>query len=201
MDFGLSSANRVLKIDARSGCFKVMNGDEEVTFKKIRMEMDLEKLQAGWCAFVKDQGLVFHEGVKIAMPELVAGNDFRLGARVNVFSEDQPEDLDDSLGLREIASTAIVVRRAFRELYQHYEQQRDANPGCVPVVDVIGFTKVSMKNGTAYAPNFTIAGWTDRRAEFDGEEPEVAKPNDKADPLDEGDALDEVLAAAKQPVI
>ena len=173
MDFGLSSSNSVLKIDARSGCFKVMNGDEEVTFKKIRMEMDLENLQAGWCAFIKDRGLVFHEGVKIAAPQDIDGIEFKLGVKVNVFSEDMPDDLDEVLGLREIASTAIVVRRAFRDLYQQFERQYVANPGCVPVVDVQGFTKVSMKNGTAYAPNFSISGWTDRRAEFDGDEAEA----------------------------
>ena len=201
MDFGLSSANRVLKIDARSGCFKIMNGDEEVTFRNFRMEMDLENLQAGWCAFVKDQGLVFYEGVKIAAPDPIAGNEFKLGVRLNVFSEHLPDDLEQTLGLREIASTAIVVRRAFRDLYHEFEKGRETNAGCVPVVDVTGFTKVSMRNGVAYAPNFAIAGWTDRCPEFGGENPETASSDDKADPLDQGNALDEVLSAAKQPAI
>ena len=203
VDFGLGSRNRVRKIDARTGIFKVMNGDDEITFKKIRMEMDLPNLETGWCAFVKERGLVFTEGVKSPKPEAVDGNEFKLGVRVDVFSEDMPEDLDEPIGLREIASTAIAVRRAFKDLYKQYEDQREANPGCAPVVDVQSFKKISMRNGPSYGPIFEIVGWTDRRSEFDGDEPDPPpkKSDAKVDDLDDGDALDEVLAAAKEPAI
>ena len=167
-DFGLSSQMQILKFDARSGEMKVMNGEEEVTFKKASFDMDLEGLKTGQCAYLSGQGLIFHEGVKSSRPDPIDGQDFRPGFVVTVYSEDMPEDLDEELGLREISSTALVMRRAFSELCEEYVRERDNNPGCVPVVEVKGFKKITMKKGVAFAPKMSIIGWNDRRPEFDG---------------------------------
>ena len=136
-----------------------------------------------------------HEDINAEQPPPVNGNEFKKGVRVNVFGSEIVETLGESLGLREVASTAIVVRQAVRDIYKAYIRERDARPGQVPVVEVRTFKSVKMKNGTGYGPVFNIIGWVDRRPEFaDAAGGEPSPPSTSQPKAGDGQASSNVAA-------
>ena len=108
--------------------------------------------------------------------------DFKKGFKVNIFGTDTVEVIGEPLGLREVASTSYVVRQAVRDVHTDYRRDSVRHPGQTPVVEVRTFKSISMKNGSAYAPNFQIVDWVATRPEFGNapSEPAVepARPND-----------------------
>ena len=163
IDFGLGNGRAYLKIDARNGTFKVrdFNGSD-VSFSAATFAIDLPSLKAGWVGFPPGQGPQFVEGLSNPKPPPIGAAEFGKGVRFNIYGEDTVDALGEALGLRDVTSTAFVVRKAVAALYQQYQRECDEHPGQIPLVEVNAFETVEMKNGVACAPIFKIVGWVDR---------------------------------------
>ena len=167
VDFGLGSGANYLKIDARAGCFKIRSGDDDLTFRDATFEIDLYNLQTGWLAFIKGEGPRFVPDVHSPQPASVGGIEFKKGFKVNIFGTEPVDVLGEPLGLREVASTAYVTRRAMAKLHTTFWTDKNVRgQEQVPVVHVETFVASSFKNGSAYAPEFNIVSWVARRREF-----------------------------------
>ena len=145
---------------------KVKLGESEVAFSKANLEIDFDLVELGWLAFVEGRGPQFVEGIDAPQPEAIGRVEFKRGFKAYVFGTEDVEELGGPLGLREVTSNSFVVRQAMESLHRQAYGQSAQHPGMVPVITVDGFTAVRLKNGSAFAPNWQIAGWVDRRAEF-----------------------------------
>ena len=167
VDFSIGSSSAYLKIDARAGAFKVRGPDDnDITFSAATFAVDMASLGTGWLAFIKGEGPRFVAGLSNPQPASIGPVDFKKGFRVNVHGKDIVEVLRKPLGVREVTSTAFVVRKEMAGLFGRYQRECGAHPGQIPVVEVSAFKSVTMKNGSAYAPIFTIVDWVDRCPEL-----------------------------------
>jgi hypothetical protein len=169
IDFGLSSGPQFVKIDARTGCFRVREDGQDISFTELTAAFDLFHVRLGWFAFTKN-GISFVKGVKAPQPAAIDGAEYKQGLSVRLISPDQPAGCAEALGERELTSTSIVVRRAFAELYREALAQAcklygevmaeaDGLNSAWPVVHCDGFRQVKAAKGIAYAPIMRVIDW------------------------------------------
>ncbi len=162
IDFGLNGSGDLLKIDARSGTFKV-NGPNDTTilFRNAEFCVLFDTLETGWLAYVKGEGCILDPNINGPQPAARNGSEFKRGFRTKIVGTKLVEELSEALGERELSSTAFSVREAMGNLYKRVQAERpDANP----IVRVSQWQEKKMRNGSAYAPVFEIVGWQERNA-------------------------------------
>lgn len=169
----------IIKFSAQSGDFiavnrvqvegKWMSEEQELTLP-LRVAMDMADMEVGYMAFMPTP-------------------DFRM-AKVGEPMPQKPDEVDDQgkplhrwgfrvrlgnseTGLREISSASKNVYERMKALFAEYEAGKAANPGKVPVVDIVGTERVQqqLNNGqtqTWRVPQWSVTAWVDRPALFDG---------------------------------
>jgi hypothetical protein len=86
---------------------------------------------------------------------------FKRGFEVLVFGNDPMPGIG-TLGLREFSSTANNVITTIVQMFNEYEAQAPANPGCVPFYVCTGVKAIAGAYGTNYEPKFELRGWVAR---------------------------------------
>src|SRR4051812_39181833 len=162
----------VLKYDARAGRFfridRVSNGD---TFTNEPVEMpstmrfvaDFENIEVGWMLFAAgmapDYRLV---PMGHQMPDRPSPN-HKNGVR---FMLKLAPDCAGDRPIREISATSNAFLTATEAVYTRYLDEKDDNPGKLPVLTVDKISPVKSGTGaqssTNYHPTFKISGWSAR---------------------------------------
>ena len=84
-----------------------------------------------------------------------------------------------------------------RDLYTAYQGGSGEHRSQVPVVEVLSFRVIDMKNGSAYAPEFQIVDWVERRPEFGYAPGEPAQEPARTN----GTVLDDELPQTMRPSV
>ena len=162
----------ILKFSAKDGSFIAVDrtqvdgqwtSHEQELEAPIKVAMDLAEIEMGWMHF--NPAPDFHMAKSGQQRPEKPSDDHKWGFRVRLTNKE--------MGLRELSSSSRNVYERMLALYQAYEAGKAQNPGKVPVVDITGTERVTQtlndgQTQTWRVPQWTLSGWTDRPASFDG---------------------------------
>lgn len=162
----------VIKYDARAGrMFRVDRDSSGGTPDQVDITngftavFDFENIEVGHIRFMAGMAPDF-QLVALGQPfPAPRSAEHKQGFRILV-------KLPSALGgdVRELASTAGVMRGAMEALHGLYEAGKAANPGLLPVVEMTSTSPVVSGKGerksTNYAPVFAIKSWVPRPADL-----------------------------------
>jgi hypothetical protein len=169
----------IIKFDARAGkVFRVDRQNDgagwttdtvEIEREQFAAVFDMENIEVGWQLFAAGQAPDFRMVPLGASIGPRPTENHKEGFRILVkLGKDCGGDV------RELASTAGVVKQALSDLHTAYELGAKENPGKLPVVKLKKTTPVKSGSGsktsTNYAPVWEIGSWVSRPADL------VAKP-------------------------
>ena len=163
----------ILKFSAKDGSFIAADRiqidgrwetqEREISDLPFKVAMDLADLEMGWIAFKPAPDFVMVKAGQ-ARPEKPS-DEHKWGFRVKLANKD--------IGLRELSSSSKNVYQRMVPVFQAYEAGKAENAGKVPIVEISGTDRVvqQLNDGSSQTwrvPTWSIVGWTDRPALFDG---------------------------------
>ena len=166
---------RPLRYGAKAGVFQIVrsfkrddgtwdNSQPEDITDKFRAICDLKNVGACWLNFVKGEGPQVEGLIPMGHPMIrKPGKGFQEAFRLLCMLDDS---LEDGTTVREILSSANVLRDAFSEAHTAYEAGARAHHGQLPVLIIGGKTEVEIFEGIAFQPKFVIDGWVPRPNEL-----------------------------------
>ena len=160
LDFG-DSFNRYIKYNSKINTWSMNDEDGDViSIDPPKFVMDLERLKTAWLYFREGQApSVFVDDDGVMAPEPEGGNHKR-GFVVELYSI--------SLGLRDLSSCSLNLKKAMKLVYADFERNRAQYPGQLPIIQVTGYIEAPSQYGMNYQPVFAIVGWTPRPPELGG---------------------------------
>ena len=157
--FGDEQVVPYVKFNAKEKVWSVNDTNGGITdITPPKLLIDLEHLQTGWFRFREAQApdiVLDSPGTEAPEPD---GENHKRGFHVTVFSRDH--------GVREMSSNSLMLKTAFKRLYNEWEGKKAGFPGKVPLVEVTDHTTVQGCYGTNYRPEFAIVGWHNRPDEL-----------------------------------
>jgi len=187
----------IIKFDARAGRFFRVDrsqGSEGWTSASVDITgvfqavFDFANIEAGWAAFTDGRPSFVMApigGAFPAKPSDAHKQGFRLTVKLG------KEAADGEPPVREMASTAMGVRRAIDALHDEYVAGLAGNPGKLPVVSCKETLAIESQTPAGktlnYAPVFSIDKWVARPADLE-EKVDTPQPS-PATPPRTGDAV------------
>ncbi|MBB4856996.1 hypothetical protein HNO88_000293 [Novosphingobium chloroacetimidivorans] len=157
-----------VKYNAKAGRWYTKKDEKDAPeFEVTNMTaiFDMENIRTGWFLFAAGVAPAKTYDPSLSQAAAKPGDGFKRGFELDVFSE------KNLLGVREFSSTAGVVIEAMNALHDHWEAEKGANPGKLPVVKCAGVAPIVGSHGTNYQPQLEIVGWADRPADLNGSAP------------------------------
>lgn len=155
-----------LKYNAKAGRwyarFDGQSADVEV--QTPRLVYDFQNIKVGWIAFAASGPPQFAwdadsatAGPRPDWPKV------KRGFCVHVVGRDKvPAAQNQTLGVRELMSTASAIIEPLLAMYAQWEEHRASKPTELPVFHCTGVKAVVGKNGTNYIPVFNLLTWVER---------------------------------------
>jgi hypothetical protein len=163
----------VLKYDARAGRFfrveRVNTGNgfenEDVDITQgVKFLADFENVEVGYARFVAGQAPDFH---LVPMGSQLPAKPSEQHSSVVRFMLKLAKECGGERPIREISGASKAFRGAIEAVYRQYLEQKDKNPGKLPVITCEKITPVKTGTGvqssTNYHPTFKISGWSERK--------------------------------------
>ena len=160
-------AGRFFRVDRTQGTDGWSSNSVDIT-QGFQAVFDFANIEAGWAAFVDGRPSFAMAPVGGPFPAKPSEN-HKQGFRITVMLGKKVADGEPPV--REMASTAMGVRRAIDALHDEYVAGLGANPGMLPVVACDTTTAIESQTPAGktinYAPVFTIKKWVKRPADLD----------------------------------
>jgi len=178
-----------LKYNAKAGRFYVRpeGSSEEVEIVNPRLAFDMAHIKTGWLFYQEGVGpeKIWDPSPSEIAPKPAGGRKFKRGFEVMVFGNDDLPRVG-RIGLREFSSTASNVISSILRMYDAYERDAKAHPGCVPFYQCTHVQPVQGAYGTNYEPMFELKAWVERSKipAFDAAEPDT-RSTAASPPLDD----------------
>lgn len=152
-----------VKYNSKADKWFAKGPDGDVEISRPTFLADFKNIATGWLRFREGQApeRVIDPSLDNAAPN--PGQDFKRGFVLAVFSQ------KFFGGVAELSSASIHVGNAIREVYQQYEEQRNAHPGQIAVIECVGSDAMKDKYGTNYRPKLQVVKWAERPAELPDE--------------------------------
>lgn len=153
--------DKYVKFNGKSGRWSMKDdAGVEQEISPTAFVADFDNIKTGWLYFAAGVApdKVFDDSLTQPAPK--PSEFHKRGFSVRLFSNASFN------GVVELSANSMHICNAINEIYEQYEQQKDANPGMLPVVSFKGTTPMKDKHGTNYKPNFAIEKWAPRPAEL-----------------------------------
>ena len=163
----------VLKYDARAGRFfrveRVNTGNgfenEDVDITQgVKFLADFENVEVGYARFSAGQAPDFH---LVPIGHQLPAQPSPQHSSVVRFMLKLSKECGGERPVREISGASKAFRGAIEAVYRQYLEQKDKNPGKLPVLTCDKITPVKTGSGaqssTNYHPTFRISGWSERK--------------------------------------
>jgi len=149
-----------VKYNSKADKWFAKGPDGDVEISRPTFLADFKNIATGWLRFREGQApeRVIDPSLDNSAPN--PGEDFKRGFVLAVFSQ------KFFGGAAELSSASIHVGNAIREVYQQYDEQHQAQPGQIAVIECVGSEAMKDKYGTNYRPKLQIVKWVERPAEL-----------------------------------